>query len=178
MWHLPITLKTLMLVCILIEYTRKVQASNESLRRTRRIPTEYAKIVCVPTPDLLPKPLLTSTTLPVHKYKTYTDNCNPVAIVSKYICFDPLSSVLMAVYSSLTAMNLVYDPQGLALICKTCQYALAVSKSQVTSHLWEKHRIRLESRRDITPLIRSLDIPNPINIRCRPNGLLAHPHLK
>lgn len=84
----------------------------------------------------------------------------------------------MAVYSSLTAVNLVYDPQGPALICKTCQYALAVSKSQATSHLWDKHRICPESQRDVTPLIRSLDITNPIDIRCRPDGSLAHPHLE
>jgi hypothetical protein len=91
----------------------------------------------------------------------------------------PLPSfVSMAVYSSLTAVNLVYDPQGPALICKTCQYAMAVSKSQATSHLWEKHRICPEFRRDITPLTRSLDIPNPIDIRCRPDGSLAHPHLE
>ncbi|KAH8591171.1 hypothetical protein B0O99DRAFT_719407, partial [Bisporella sp. PMI_857] len=84
----------------------------------------------------------------------------------------------MADYPLLTAVNLVYDPQGPALICKTCQYALAVSKSQVTSHLWEKHRICPESRRDITPLIRSLKIPNPTDIRLRPDQSLVHPHLE
>lgn len=41
----------------------------------------------------------------------------------------------MADYPLLTAVNLVFDPDGPALICKTCQYALAVSGSQVTSHL-------------------------------------------
>ena len=84
----------------------------------------------------------------------------------------------MTDYLSLTSVNLVYDPQGPALICKTCQYALAVSKSQATSHLWEKHQICPGSRRDITPLIRSLDIPNPIDIRCRPDDSLAHLHLE
>ena len=99
-------------------------------------------------------------------------------LLLKYICFDPPSSVSMADHSSLTAVNIVYDPQGPALICKSCQYALAVSKSQATSNLWEKHRICPESRRDISPLISSLDIPNPIDIRCRPDGVLARPHLE
>jgi hypothetical protein len=78
----------------------------------------------------------------------------------------------------LTVVNLLLDPHGPALICKTCQYALAVSKSQVTSHLWEKHRISLESRRDITCLIRSLNIPNPTSLLARPDHCLIHPHLK
>lgn len=84
----------------------------------------------------------------------------------------------MADYPLLTAVNLVFDPDGPALICKTCQYALAVSGSQVTSHLWNKHQICAESRRDITPLIRSLRIPSPTTIRLRPNKSLAHPHLE
>jgi hypothetical protein len=84
----------------------------------------------------------------------------------------------MADYSLLTAVNLVFDPDGPALICKACQYALAVSGSQVTSHLWNKHQIRPESRRDITPLIRSLKIPNPTDIRLRPDKSLVHPHLE
>jgi hypothetical protein len=84
----------------------------------------------------------------------------------------------MADYSLLTVVNLLLDPQGPALICKTCQYALAVSKSQVTSHLWEKHRTSLESRRDITPLIRSLNIPNPTDIPLRLDNSPVHPHLK
>jgi hypothetical protein len=50
--------------------------------------------------------------------------------------------------------------------------------SHATSHLWEKHQICPESRRDITPFIRSLDIPNPIDIRCRPDDSLSHPHLE
>jgi hypothetical protein len=41
----------------------------------------------------------------------------------------------MADYSLLTVVNLVFDPDGPALICKACQYALAVSESQVTLHL-------------------------------------------
>jgi hypothetical protein len=84
----------------------------------------------------------------------------------------------MAEYSLLPAVNLVFDPLGPALICKTCRYALAVSGSQVTSHLWEKHQICPESRRDITVLIRSIQIPNPREIPLRPDDSLAHPHLK
>lgn len=84
----------------------------------------------------------------------------------------------MADYPLFTAINLVYDPQGPALICRTCQYASAVSKSQVTSHLWEKHQICSESWQDITPLIRSLRIPNPTGIRLPPDQSLVHPHLE
>ncbi len=84
----------------------------------------------------------------------------------------------MADYPLLAAVNLVYDPLGPALICKTCQYALAVSKSQVTSHLWEKHSICPESRRDITPLIRSLEISNPTELPLRPDHSLVHPYLQ
>jgi hypothetical protein len=83
----------------------------------------------------------------------------------------------MADYSLLTAVNLVFDPTGPALICKTCQYTLAVSGSQVTSHLWNKHQICPESRRDITPLIRSLKIPNPRDIHLRPDQSLVCLHL-
>ena len=84
----------------------------------------------------------------------------------------------MADYSLLTALNLVFDPDGPALICTTCQYALSVSGSQVTSHLWNKHKIRLESRRALTPLIRSLQIPNPVDIPLRPDESPIHPHLE
>jgi hypothetical protein len=80
--------------------------------------------------------------------------------------------------SLLTDVNLVYDPQGPVLICKTCGYALAVSRSQVTSHLWEKHQISPESRRNITSLIRSLQIPDPTGIPLRPDQSLSHPYLK
>jgi hypothetical protein len=84
----------------------------------------------------------------------------------------------MADYSLLTVVNLLLDPHSPALICKTCQYALAVSKSQVTSHLSEKHRISLDSRRHITPLIRSLNILNPTDLPPRHDHSLVHPHLK
>jgi hypothetical protein len=84
----------------------------------------------------------------------------------------------MADYSVLAAVNLVFDPLGPALICKTCHYALAVSRSRVTSHLWEKHQISAESRRDITLLIRSIQIPNPTEIPLRLDQSLIHPLLK
>jgi hypothetical protein len=58
----------------------------------------------------------------------------------------------MADYFLLTAVNLILDPQGPALICKTCQDALALSKSQVTSHLWES-----------TGYVKSLGGPNPLD---------------
>ncbi|KFZ16922.1 hypothetical protein V502_04827 [Pseudogymnoascus sp. VKM F-4520 (FW-2644)] len=80
--------------------------------------------------------------------------------------------------SLLTAVNLVYDPQGPVLICKACGFALAVSRSQVTSHLWEKHQISSESRQNITSVIRSLQIPNPTGISLRPDQSLSHPYLK
>ena len=50
----------------------------------------------------------------------------------------------MASDSLLASVNLVFDPRGPALICKTCQYALAVSKSQVTTHLWKKHGLLVQ----------------------------------
>ena len=84
----------------------------------------------------------------------------------------------MASDSLLASVNLVFDPRGPALICKTFQYALAVSKSQVTTHLWKKHKICAESRRDVTLLIRSIVIPNPLEITPRPDQSLCHPHLK
>jgi hypothetical protein len=84
----------------------------------------------------------------------------------------------MADCSLLTALNLSFDPDGPALICTTCKYALAVSGSQVTSHLWNKHKICLESRRDVTPLIRSLQIPHPTDIALRPDESPVHPHLE
>ena len=84
----------------------------------------------------------------------------------------------MASDSLLSSINLVFDPQGPALICKTCQYALAVSKSQVTTHLWKKHGILAGSRRDVTLLIRSFVIPNPAEIAPRADHSLIRPHLK
>jgi hypothetical protein len=84
----------------------------------------------------------------------------------------------MADYSLLTALNLVFDPDGPALICTTCQYALSVSGSQVTSHLWNKHKISLEPRRALTPLIRSLQIPNPADIPLWPDESPIYPHLE
>jgi hypothetical protein len=56
-------------------------------------------------------------------------------LLLKYTYFNLRLSLSMADYSMLTAMNLVFDPNGPALICKACHYALAVSGSQATSHL-------------------------------------------
>ena len=77
----------------------------------------------------------------------------------------------------LASLNLFYDPKGPALVCTTCKCALAVSGFQITSHLWNKHQICIESRRAITPLIRSLQIPSPTDISPRPDQSLRHPHL-
>jgi hypothetical protein len=44
--------------------------------------------------------------------------------------------------------------------------------------LWETHRISLESRRDITHLIQSLNIPSPATLPRLPDHSLVHPYLR
>lgn len=78
----------------------------------------------------------------------------------------------------LASLNLLFDSEGPALVCTTCKYALAVSGSKVTSHLWNKHQIRVESRWSITPLIGSFKLSNPTEICLCPDQSPVHPHLK
>jgi hypothetical protein len=48
----------------------------------------------------------------------------------------------------------------------------------VATHLLRKHGICAESRRDITLLIRSTEIPNPTKLAPRADQSLIHPYLK
>src|SRR4051794_16268262 len=84
----------------------------------------------------------------------------------------------MAEHPLLASVNLTFDLEGQTLICRTCQYALATSRSQVTSHLWEKHHIPSNGRKGLTAYIRSLNLPDPANIAPRPDGSPIHPTLK
>jgi hypothetical protein len=77
----------------------------------------------------------------------------------------------------LACANLVFDSSGPVLICQKCQYALAVSGTQVTSHLWVKYQTPLHLRTGLTKCVRSLGIPDPATIPVRSDGAHAYLHL-
>src|SRR5436190_18033768 len=78
--------------------------------------------------------------------------------------------------------QLYADPDTRALICRraTCQYALAVTGSQVTSHLRDKHQVSKEYRQGLTAHIRHhpIGLRDPADIPSRPDGSEAHPELR
>jgi hypothetical protein len=74
----------------------------------------------------------------------------------------------------LARANLIVDHTGPALICQTCQYALAVSGTQVTSHLRAKHQTPLHLRSGLTKCIQTLGLPDPATIGLRNDGSPAH----
>ena len=102
-------------------------------RRSARSPQ-----ICPCTNTLLQRQIMTLNFLPPF-IEILNVAVKPLTYFEIFI-FGPRFPLSMADYPLLTAVNLVLDPQGPALICKTCQYALALSKSQVTSHLWRSTR--------------------------------------
>ena len=83
----------------------------------------------------------------------------------------------------LAQFQLYADPNERLLICchDECGYALSVSRSQVTSHLRDKHGVSEELRKGLT---RYLNQEHPYNFRdpaslpTRPDGSPPHPKLQ
>ncbi|KAH8749809.1 hypothetical protein BGZ57DRAFT_1019545 [Hyaloscypha finlandica] len=78
----------------------------------------------------------------------------------------------------LAQAHLIFDPSGPVLICQKCQYALAPSGTQVTSHLRIKHQTPLHLRGGLTKYVQSLGLPDPATISLRGDGAPAHLHLQ
>lgn len=78
------------------------------------------------------------------------------------------------------ACGLIHEPAQNLNICRRCRYALAPSRSQVTSHLLRKHQVALPVRKGLTTLLR----PQRTRFQesaCappRPDGSAADAHLE
>lgn len=80
----------------------------------------------------------------------------------------------------LEACGLVHEPTQNLIICQRCRYALAPSRSQVTSHLLRKHQVPLPVRKGLTTLLRQqrTRFQEPACAPPRPDGSAADPHLQ
>jgi hypothetical protein len=83
----------------------------------------------------------------------------------------------------LSQFKLYADPRERVLICchPDCGYALSVTRSQVTSHLREKHRIPEELRKGLTQYLKrehTNAFRDPATLLTRPNGSTVHPKLQ
>src|SRR5258706_638927 len=83
----------------------------------------------------------------------------------------------------LARCQLYLDNEEQLLICSRpeCGFALSVSRSQVTSHLRDKHQVPEELRRGLTQHLKN-DYPHkisdPASAAPRPDGSPVHPMLK
>lgn len=85
-----------------------------------------------------------------------------------------LSTESPEIHKLLAQANLIVDPSGPALIYQTCKYALAVSGTQVTSHLRAKHQTPRHLRSGLTKYIQALSLPDPATIGLRIDGAPTH----
>jgi hypothetical protein len=80
----------------------------------------------------------------------------------------------------LARIHLYADLKERLLICEECGYALASDRSQVTSHLRDKHHIDQRDRRGLTKHLNTrypLGFRNPAEVPLRANGSDIHPRL-
>ncbi|KAH6689252.1 hypothetical protein BKA61DRAFT_717673 [Leptodontidium sp. MPI-SDFR-AT-0119] len=81
----------------------------------------------------------------------------------------------------LARLHLYVDPKEQLLICGECGYALAVERSQATSHLRDKHRINQGDRRGLTKHLNARypqGFRNPAGVPLRADGSEIHPRLR
>ncbi len=80
----------------------------------------------------------------------------------------------------LARLSLYFDAEAQLLICGRCGYALAVDRSQATSHLRDKHGVDQGDRRGLTKYL-STQYPNgfrnPAEVPLRTDGSDVHPRL-
>ena len=87
---------------------------------------------------------------------------------------EPVSDLFLA------RLNLYVDVEEQLLICGPCGYALAVDRSQVTSHLRDKHRTDQRDRSGLTKHLNTQyphGFRNPAEVLLRTDGSDIHPRL-
>jgi Orsellinic acid/F9775 biosynthesis cluster protein D len=80
----------------------------------------------------------------------------------------------------LARLKLYVDIEEQLLICGRCGYALAVDRSQVTSHLRDKHGINQQDRSGLTKHLNTVyphGFRNPAEVPLRTDGSDIHPQL-
>ncbi|KAL6789482.1 hypothetical protein GGI42DRAFT_347252 [Trichoderma sp. SZMC 28013] len=82
--------------------------------------------------------------------------------------------------TDLNALGLAIEPSAGILICSydECKHALSVRASHVTTHLWEKHKVPLEARKNLPKVLKTLHLQNPDQAPPRNDGSPEHPLLQ
>src|ERR1700704_1399210 len=89
---------------------------------------------------------------------------------------------MTATHEKLSELQLYVDREEQLLICfrTECGYALSVERSQVTSHLRDKHNVAADLRRGITHILKheyAGFFRNPAEVAERADGALIHAKL-
>ncbi|PKK42476.1 hypothetical protein CI102_13172 [Trichoderma harzianum] len=81
--------------------------------------------------------------------------------------------------TDLNALGLCVEPGAGILICGygECKHALSVRASHVTTYLWEKHKVPLEARKNLTKSLKTLNLQNSDRAPPRNDGSPEHPLL-
>ncbi|KAL7940249.1 hypothetical protein V8C42DRAFT_338129, partial [Trichoderma barbatum] len=85
----------------------------------------------------------------------------------------------MSHLEALAALRLCVEPEASVLICghDECKRALSPNDSHATTHLWEKHKIPREARRNLTNILKTLNLQHPDQAPPRIDGSPEHPLL-
>jgi len=90
--------------------------------------------------------------------------------------------IMASAHDNLSQFQLYADLEEHLLICcrSECGYALSVARSQVTSHLRDKHNVLADLRTGLTPLLKH-EYPdffrNPADVALRDDGALIYAKL-
>jgi hypothetical protein len=79
--------------------------------------------------------------------------------------------------TKLEALNLHLNSPEPLIICRVCKYALQPTGRRVLKHLWETHKVPLESRQDLNAVIKRLALPDVNTVEARKDGCAPHPYL-
>jgi hypothetical protein len=95
-------------------------------------------------------------------------------------CPNALAADLLEWRSRLARLSLYYhdeSPSEACIICLLCGFAIKADGNRVTRHLHEKHQVPKAHRAGLHTFIRALRLPDPSDIRKRPDGSRPHPQL-
>jgi hypothetical protein len=91
---------------------------------------------------------------------------------------DPIPQSLSCdVQLKLRELGLFLNEPEPAIICRDCRYALKPNAKAVSGHLHEKHGISAQARRALPAILRTMRLPDPNTLPCRPDLSPPHPFL-
>ena len=100
------------------------------------------------------------------------NSCEKASSAQRWNSLDPKSFD-----RRLAGLGLYRNRPGPTIICRQCQYAIQASGEAVARHLWEKHQVPPDVRKGLTSFVKSLHLPDPNRLSCRPDASSPHPYL-